>query len=78
MSLVSPFNALFHLSATSGETPPLAGMRPRSFARRVVDAIAASNQRRAERELARFIALNGGRLTDGIERQLAERRGPRG
>ena len=77
MSLVSPFNNLFHPYSTSGATSSGAGKRPRSFARRIVDAIAASNQRRAEREVARFIALNGGRLTDGLERQLAERLGPR-
>jgi hypothetical protein len=78
MSLVSTFSTFFHPDATSGTTPSATGKKPRSFARRIVDAIAASNQRRAEREVARFIALNGGRLTDGIERQLSERLGPRG
>jgi dephospho-CoA kinase len=78
MSLVSPFNTLLHPYAPSGETAARTGKRPRSFARRIIDAIAASNQRRAEREVAHYIALNGGRLTDGIERQVAERLGPRG
>ena len=78
MSLVSPLNALFHPYSTSGAAPSSAGKQPRSFARRLVDAIAASNQRRAEREVSRYIALHGGRLTDGLERQLAEKLGPRG
>lgn len=37
---------------------------------RVVDAIAASNRRKAEREIAGFIARNGGRLTDNLEREV--------
>jgi hypothetical protein len=37
---------------------------------RIVDAIAESNRRKAEREIARFIARNGGRLTDSLEREI--------
>ena len=42
----------------------------RGFLLRIVDAIAESNRRKAEREIARFIARNGGELTDDLERRI--------
>jgi len=41
--------------------------------RRIFAAIARSDQRRIEKEVARFLAAHGGRFTDDIERQLGER-----
>ena len=41
--------------------------------RRIADAIYESRQRQADREIARFIAQSGGRLTDDIERQMMRR-----
>ncbi len=35
---------------------------------RIVDAVAASNRRKAECEIAKFIARNGGTITDRVER----------
>jgi hypothetical protein len=42
----------------------------RNLLLRVVDAIRDSNRRKAEREIARYIERNGGRLTDTIERGI--------
>jgi hypothetical protein len=48
----------------------------RGFLRRIVDAIALSHQRAAERDIARFCSGRlgdpGGRLTDEFERRLFE------
>jgi len=41
--------------------------------RRIFAAMARSQQRRMEQEVARFLAAHGGRFTDDIERQLGER-----
>ena len=48
--------------------------RPRrGLLRRLVDAMVASRQRQAEREIARFLQANGGRLTDNLEREIERR-----
>ena len=44
-----------------------------SLWRRLVDGIFESRERRVEREAERYIARSGGRLTDEIERQIADR-----
>jgi hypothetical protein len=36
----------------------------------VLDAVAQANQRRAERVIAAYVARNGGRLTDSLERGI--------
>ena len=36
-------------------------------------ALATSRQRQAEREIARFMALNGGKFTDETEREIERR-----
>jgi hypothetical protein len=40
---------------------------------RVYDAIQASRQRHADRDVAAYIARSGGRLTDSVEREMMER-----
>jgi hypothetical protein len=40
---------------------------------RVYDAIQASRQRHADREIAAYLGRSGGRLTDSIEREMMER-----
>jgi hypothetical protein len=40
---------------------------------RLFDALIGSRQRKAERDIAAYIAHSGGRLTDSIERELMER-----
>jgi hypothetical protein len=44
----------------------------RAFWRAMVDAVALSHRREAEREVARYMARRG-KLTDSIERELADR-----
>jgi hypothetical protein len=41
--------------------------------RRVFDTLIESQQRRADREMARFIASHGGLFTDDMERQMMRR-----
>ena len=45
----------------------------RGILQRLFDALFESRLRKAEREIAAYIAHSGGRLTDSIERELMER-----
>ncbi len=42
----------------------------KSFFRRVFDRLIEGRQRRADREIARFLESHGGILTDDMERQI--------
>ena len=44
-----------------------------SILQRMFDALFESRLRKAEREIAAYIAHSGGRLTDSIERELMDR-----
>lgn len=46
-----------------------------SFWRRIVQSVNLSRQRAAEHEIGRFIEMNGGELTDDLERQISRRFG---
>jgi hypothetical protein len=50
-------------------------VRARVVLHRVGAAIAASWRAQAEREIARFIESQGGRLTDEVEREISRRFG---
>lgn len=52
--------------------PATATAKParKPFWRAFLDSIAASRQRRAEREVAAYIARHGGQLTDQMEREI--------
>ena len=41
--------------------------------RRIFDAIIESRQKQADRDIARFLARSGGRLTDDMEREMTQR-----
>jgi hypothetical protein len=41
--------------------------------RRIFDAIIESRQKQADRDIARFLARSGGRLTDDMEREMPQR-----
>ena len=41
--------------------------------RRIFDAIIKSRQKQADRDIARFLARSGGRLTDDMEREMTQR-----
>ena len=45
----------------------------RSFWRRVYEAMIASQQRRAEREIAAYLSTHGGLFTDDMEREMMRR-----
>ena len=52
--------------------PAAATAKParKPFWRAVFDSIAASRERRAEREIAAYIERHGGQLTDEVEREI--------
>jgi hypothetical protein len=41
--------------------------------RRIIDAISAAQQRRADREIALYLASHGGLFTDDMEREIMRR-----
>ena len=45
----------------------------RGIFRRMFDGMLEARQRKADRDIAAYIARSGGRLTDSIERELMER-----
>jgi hypothetical protein len=78
MPLVSPLDAFQRTHFTFPHHPRTAAKpAARSLFLRFVDAIAASTQRKAEREIARYIRRSGDRLTDDLEREIAGRFGNR-
>jgi hypothetical protein len=62
------------LTYTPGEIVAAADTKParKPFLTRVYDALVASQTRRAEREIARFLASRGP-LTDEVEREIMRR-----
>jgi hypothetical protein len=59
------------VAAPSAETAEKRFRRP--FWRRVFDGMIASQQRRAEREIAAYLASHGGVFTDDTEREIMQR-----
>ena len=64
--------ALYDNVAVTADTA--AGKGP-SIWTRMIEALAASRQRRAEQAVERYIAMNGGRLTDNLERDISRKFG---
>ena len=58
------------LGAPAVETAPSAR---KSMWRRISEAILAAQQRRADREIALYLASHGGLFTDEVEREIARR-----
>lgn len=55
-------------------TAPSVEQAPRKpFWRRLYDSLIKSQQRRAENEIARYLASHGGLLTDDMEREIMRR-----
>ena len=46
------------------------GAAPAPLLRRVYDAVLAGQNRRAEREIARYLREHGGKFTDELEREI--------
>jgi hypothetical protein len=57
------------LSPSDTSLAPASRTRPSLFAR-FLAAMIESRQRQAEREIARYVSLNGGKLTDDMERGI--------
>jgi hypothetical protein len=64
----------FGLDAMDATQVAVAPKSPSIFAR-LGKAMMESRQRAADREIERFIALRGGRLTDETEREISRRFG---
>ena len=47
-------------------------VKRKGLLRRLLAAVLQSREKQAERDVARFIARTGGRLTDEIERQITD------
>jgi hypothetical protein len=59
-------------AACAGGKP--AGRSPAAgVLRRLFDAVVEARQKRADREIAGFIARRGGRITDDLEREMTQR-----
>ena len=61
------------LTTTTGRFAPDTAEAPSTHKplwRRVLDAMILARERRAEREVARYLANHGGLLTDDMERQI--------
>ena len=48
-------------------------LRRPGFFKRVLKAMVEARQRQAEREIAQYLAMTGGKLTDDIERTIERR-----
>jgi hypothetical protein len=67
-------STLTYSNSTYTPALPEAEKTPRkSLWRRVFDRMIESQQRRADREIARFVASHGGLFTDDMERQIMRR-----
>jgi hypothetical protein len=67
-------STLTYSNSTFTPALPEAEKAPRkALWRRVFDRMIESQQRRADREIARFIASHGGLFTDDMERQIMRR-----
>jgi hypothetical protein len=67
-------STLTYTTETYAPAAPETAKAPRqSFWRRLGNALMASQQRRADREIARFLASHGGLLTDEVEREIMRR-----
>ena len=64
--------AAFHASPPTRFSLSLA-KHARLILARISGAIADSNERRANREVANFLARNGGMFTDEMERRIGDR-----
>lgn len=62
-----------HHCAPTAEAEQAPAPKRKSFFSRVYDAIVASGQRRADREIAAYLERRGDTLTDDMEREIMRR-----
>ena len=58
------------LTYTTGTFTPTASAPRKPLWRRIMDGLIESQQRRADREIARYLITHGGLFTDDMERQI--------
>jgi hypothetical protein len=63
------------IDATQVAAPSVRAPQKPSLFARFMTAMMVSRQRAADREIERFIAMRGGRLTDETEREISRRYG---
>ena len=65
----------FTVYTSVGATPAaeVASAPRRGILTRVFDAIWQARQRQADAEIARYLAMSGGKLTDSTEREISRR-----
>ena len=64
------FVPYFRDKAAAGSNPVA---KKAGVLRRIFDAMIEGRQKQTDREIARFLARSGGRLTDDIEREMTQR-----
>ena len=62
-----------HALATIGIEAKAEAKTKRGFWAAMFDAIWSARQRQADAEIARYLAMSGGKLTDSTEREIARR-----
>ena len=64
-----------YVDIDADKTPAVAATKVprRGLWARVFDAIWTARQRQADIEIARYLALSGGKLTDSVEREISRR-----
>ena len=65
--------AFFSHALSPGETRLVRAPARPSLLARFTAAMMVSRQRQADREIARYMNLNGGKLTDSAEREIERR-----
>jgi hypothetical protein len=65
-----PYDAALHTAVLSRRQSAVRAPSRRPLLLRIIDAVADSNRRKADREIERYIERNGGRLTDNLERDI--------
>jgi hypothetical protein len=73
MTYAAHHGELSHYAGHKGAAARGAVAGKAGLLRRVFDAVFESRQRHADKEIARFIANAGGRLTDDLERRMMAR-----
>jgi hypothetical protein len=67
-------HSMVYPSRRGAAVPARSAAAPRpGLLKRIADAVFESRRRQAERDIARFVASTGGRITDDIERQMTQR-----
>ena len=61
--------------AEAHSSTPKAEAPRKAFFASIFDAIWTARQRQADAEIARYLAVSGGKLTDGAEREIERRFG---